>query len=107
MNSKLQGMLGLCIRSGKVSLGYDGVKKSVKTHKARMVLLADNASERSKKDVADMCRHYNIQMICDDFSDVFYQLTSKDKLKVISVNDDSFAGEILKITSGTNLYRNT
>jgi len=102
LNSKVQGMLGLCIRSGKASMGYDGVKKSVKAHKTLLVLLAQSASERSKKDVSDMCSHYGIQLICDDFDDIFYQLTSKDKLKVISVNDESFAGEIVKIISGTN-----
>jgi len=95
-------MLGLCIRSGKISMGYDNVKKTVKSHKAKLVLLSSSASERSKKDVTDMCSHYKVDMICDDFSDIFYQLTSRDKLKVISINDENFAGEIKKLTLKLN-----
>ena len=98
MNSKVQGMIGLCIRAGKVSYGSDGVKKAIRTKKAKLVLLSDNASERCKKDINDICIYYNVETICDDFADMFYQLTSKALMKVMSINDEGFAREIKSLT---------
>jgi len=98
LNSKVQGMIGLCIKARKVSYGSDGVKKSIRSQKAKLVLLCDNASQRSKKDVNDICNHYQVEVICDNFTDMFYQLTSKDVMKVMSINDEGFAREIKSLT---------
>ena len=99
MNSKVSGMIGLCIKSRKVSMGTDIVKKAIRQKKAKLVLLSDAASDRTKKDVADICCHYQVDLICDDFSEIFYQLTSKDKMKVMSVNDEGFAKQIKNLAS--------
>ena len=99
MNSKVSGMIGLCIKSRKVSMGTDIVKKAIRQKKAKLVLLSDAASDRTKKDVADICSHYQVDLICDDFSEIFYQLTSKDKMKVMSVNDEGFAKQIKNLAS--------
>lgn len=84
-------MLGLCIKAGKVSYGLDGVKKAIRSSKAKLVLLSKAASKRSEKDVRDICKHYNVDLIHDEFADLFYQLTSKDIMKVMSINDQGFA----------------
>lgn len=92
-------MIGLCIKSRKVSLGTDIVKKAIRQNKAKLVLLSDAASDRTKKDISDICTHYQIDMVCDDFSEIFYQLTSKDKMKVMSINDEGFAKQIKSLTT--------
>lgn len=94
MNSKAQGMIGLSIKARKVSYGTDLVKKSIRTNKAKLVLLSDNASARCKKDISDICKHYKVDVVCEEFSDMFYQLTSKDVMKVMSINDEGFARQI-------------
>jgi len=99
LNSKLQGMLGLCIRARKVSMGTEEAKKAIRAKKAKLVLLAENASDRTKKDINDICSHYKVDLLCDDFADIFYQLTSRDVMKVMSVNDDGFAREIKALSS--------
>ena len=92
-------MVGLAIRAGKVSYGVDLVKKAVRANKAKLILLTDNASERSKKDINDICNYYKADLITGDFADMFYQLTSKDLMKVMSINDEGFAREIKSLTS--------
>lgn len=99
MNSKVQGMIGLSIRAGKVSCGTELVKKAVRANKAKLVLLTEGASARCQKDIRDTCTHYNVEIVFDDFADIFYQLTSKDLMKVMSINDERFAREIKSLTS--------
>ena len=91
-------MIGLCIKARKVSYGSDGVKKAIRGKKAKLVLLCNNASQRAKKDINDICNHYQVDLICENFADIFYQLTSKDVMKVISINDEGFAREIKSLT---------
>jgi len=92
-------MIGLAIKARKVSYGTELAKKSVRSKKARLVLLSSNASQRCKKDIYDICSYYNTDIIEKNFSDVFYQLTSKELMKVMSINDEGFAREIKSLTS--------
>lgn len=43
---KLLSMLGLARRAGKLSMGHDMAEKAVKSHKAEIVLLCSDVSER-------------------------------------------------------------
>jgi len=92
-------MVGLSIRAGKVAYGTELVKKAIRSNKAKLVLLTQSASDRCQKDIRDTCSHYNVEIIFDDFSDMFYQLASKDLMKVMSINDEGFAREIKRLIS--------
>ena len=92
-------MLGLSIRAGKVSYGTELVKKAIRANKAKLVLLTESASKRCQKDINDICTHYNVEIIFDDFEEIFYNLTSKDLMKVMSINDEGFAREIKSLSS--------
>lgn len=92
-------MIGLSIRAGKVSYGTELVKKAIRANKAKLILLTKGASQRCQKDIGDICTHYKVELIFDDFEDIFYQLTSKDLMKVMSINDEGFAKEIKCLTS--------
>ena len=92
-------MIGLSIRAGKVSYGTELVKKAIRANKAKLILLTEGASSRCQKDIRDICTHYNVELIFDNFEDIFYQLTSKDLMKVMSINDEGFAREIKNLIS--------
>ena len=45
MQNKILGLLGLSMKAGKVKAGEFSVEKSIKAHKAKLVLVAADASE--------------------------------------------------------------
>lgn len=47
MDSSLAGLLGLCRRAGKAELGEENVLSAASAHKARLVLIAADASEKT------------------------------------------------------------
>lgn len=47
VDSSLSGLLGLCRRAGKAELGEENVLSAVSAHKARLVLIAADASENT------------------------------------------------------------
>lgn len=63
------GMIGLAKRAGKLIVGSDAVISSVASRKKPyVVLVPSDASDRTKKQLADKCSFYGVQCIelpCD------------------------------------------
>ncbi len=61
MNNIL-GTLGLCRRAGKVIFGFDAVIDEVKSPKGKAcgVIMAEDLSEKTKKEVLFYCGKYNV-----------------------------------------------
>lgn len=95
MKDKLLGTLGLCRRAGKVSIGADKCSKAIKGGSARLVILAADASENTKKDIKNSCAYYNIHHI--EYSDkiTLGNSVGTGESSVVSVNDENFAKAIL------------
>ena len=59
MRPEALGFLGLMRRAGKLSAGEEGVRQSVRAGKAKLILLASDASPNAQKraeDFSDRCR---------------------------------------------------
>ncbi|MDL2294518.1 ribosomal L7Ae/L30e/S12e/Gadd45 family protein [Ruminococcaceae bacterium OttesenSCG-928-D13] len=55
MTDKLLGALGLCRRAGALAAGFDVVCEAAQGGKAELVLLAADASERTRRKVTEAC----------------------------------------------------
>ena len=51
------GFLGLMRRAGKLSAGEEGVRQSVRAGKAKLILLASDASPNAQKRAEDFSAH--------------------------------------------------
>lgn len=60
-NHKELSLLGLASRAGRLVSGEFQTEKSVKTGKACLVILAGDASYRTKKKFKDMCAYYRVE----------------------------------------------
>lgn len=57
---KLENYIGLCRAAGGVTTGFDLVLGEVRRKKAVFVLIADDASERTGKQITDKCEYYKV-----------------------------------------------
>ncbi|WP_338148663.1 YlxQ family RNA-binding protein [Brevibacillus humidisoli] len=90
-------MLGLTMRARKLISGEDSVIDAVRSGKARLVLLASDASANTAKKVTDKCRYYEVP--CHTASDR-YQLgraIGKEARVVLAVTDDNLADRIRRL----------
>lgn len=53
-------MLGLAMKAGRIASGEFMTEKSVKSGKACLVILAENASENTKNKFRNMCHFYQV-----------------------------------------------
>ena len=51
-------LIGLCMAAGGVVTGFDSVLPEVRRGRAKFLLIAADASERTKKQLTDKCTHY-------------------------------------------------
>jgi len=64
MNSpnKALSYLGLAMRAGKLAIGEEGVLKAVRSGQARLVVMAEDASDNTRKKFQDKCQHYGVTL---------------------------------------------
>ena len=58
--NKVYGMIGMAMKAGRVASGEFATEKAVKSGKAALVIVAEAASENTKKKFRNMCDYYEV-----------------------------------------------
>ena len=59
--------IGLCMAAGGIITGVDSVLGTVRGGKAKFVLIASDASDRTKKQLTDKCTYYNVRYCIGEY----------------------------------------
>ncbi len=99
ITDSLKGILGICRKAGKMSIGHDAAVSSVKKRKSFLCITCCDASERLKKEIADECAFQgrNIPYIDADFNMQELSLCIGTKAGVISIDERGFADKLNSI----------
>ncbi len=65
IKKKVMSYLGFARKSGNVVIGSDGAENAARRGDAKVVILAADASERTKKQVSDKCASFNVPIVRD------------------------------------------
>lgn len=93
LNKETLNYLGLAMRSNNLATG-DMVLKNVRNKKASLVIIAENASDKTKKNLIDKCTHYKIEYIIIGESAELSKAIGKDNRIAVAVLDKNFADKI-------------
>jgi ribosomal protein L7Ae-like RNA K-turn-binding protein len=88
-------MIGLARKSGKVSIGYDATCIDVAKNKTVLAMIAEDASEKTKKNVIFVCEKNNCKYIEYGEKDMLGKSLGKKMVSVLSINDDNMVAYIL------------
>ncbi|MBM7854438.1 ribosomal protein L7Ae-like RNA K-turn-binding protein [Desulfohalotomaculum tongense] len=97
MNKQTANLLGLCQRAGKLLSGDAQVKNSIKERKAVLVLLAADASERTKKEYYHLAKANSIPIIETGTKLELGWSAGKSPRAALAVSDENFARGITEI----------
>jgi len=96
-------LLGLAQRAGGVASGEFMTESSVKEGKSHLVILAGDASERTKKQFGDMCKHYKVPYKEYSDKESLGHAIGKEFRASLSVTNEGLARQIVsKIDGGSN-----
>lgn len=103
-NKKILSMISLAKKAGKLVSGEFAVDAAGKSGEACLVILAEDASDRTRKSVTDMCRFYEVPWMIFGTRETLGHAIGKENRAQIAITDANFAAGIQKLLS--NLTEN-
>lgn len=93
---KIYSLLGLSEKAGFMASGEFMTEKSVKEGRAKLVIVASDASENTRKMFRNMCEYYRVP--CRSFADkeALGHAIGKEFRASLAVNDEGMAKAISK-----------
>ena len=99
-NNKIYGLLGLARRAGKISFGTESSIETIEKKKAKLVIIAEDCSDRTKKNFEELCKKVNVEFRIVGTIELLSQSIGQVNKAVLVVKDENFAKEILKRIDG-------
>lgn len=98
--NKALRLLGLATRAGKIAFGTESVIDTINKKRAKLVIVACDASDRTKRNIERIANENNIEIRIYERVESLSKSIGKENKAVISINDINFSREILKIIDG-------
>ena len=95
-NNKVLSLLGLATKAGKVASGEFSTEKSVKSGRGFLVLVADDASQNTRKKFQNMCDFYEVPIYFIANKEELGRFCGKEFRASLAVQDENFAKAMLK-----------
>jgi len=89
--SKVLAYLGLATRAGKAVSGEFCVERSVRQHRAKLVIVSEEASENSKKNFRDICTYYKVPLYFFGSKEALGKATGKAMRVSTAIEDEGLA----------------
>ena len=96
IQSKALSLVGLATKAGKTVSGEFMTEKEVKSGKAALVIVADDASDNTKKKFRDMCEFYKVPIYFYADKDTLGHAMGKASRASLAILDEGFAKGIRK-----------
>ncbi|MDO4744228.1 MAG: ribosomal L7Ae/L30e/S12e/Gadd45 family protein [Clostridia bacterium] len=96
-SEKFYRMLGLCTRAGAVAFGEGGVKDSIRGKTARLVIVADDGSDNTKKKFRNNCSFYSVPYFEHGDRFALGNATGRSFAVVLSITNKDLADSLIKV----------
>lgn len=94
MDDKTYQLIGMAARARKIAVGSIAME-AIRSRKAKLAILSDDASERTKKQVNNKCDFYQVNLIYADNRILLSNAIGKSNVVLVAILDDGFAKSIL------------
>lgn len=97
--SKLLAMLGFARRAGKLSMGHDMAEKSIKSHRAKIIIFSSDASERLISEFRKTMENasYSVPVFVIDFTMNEIHFSIGYKACVMTLDDENFSKRVIEL----------
>lgn len=103
---KILTLIGFAYKSRNLVSGEGITLEYIKSNKVKIVFIANDASENTRKRISDKCKFRSIELI-----DIFTRFEigkaiGKDERVVLGITDENFANSIKKLLGGGAYAKN-
>lgn len=103
--NKVFSMIGLATRSRKTDSGEFMTEKAVKSGKAYLVIVAQDASNNTKKHFSDMCEFYHVPLFLYGKKEELGHAMGKEMRASLAITDEGFSKALMKLLNVTEVVR--
>ena len=104
-SARLASMIGLCRRAGRLGCGTDKVVSALKTGGVYLVLLSEDPSARTEKEVRDKCAFRKVPLLPVPLTrEGLGRAAGKPPLSAVAVTDGNFAKAIAALAGRRDLF---
>lgn len=100
INKKILGLVGLAARARNISFGADSVELQIKKRKVKLIIVAEDASTRTKEKFIKLSEQFNIPIEIMGEIDELSKAIGKNNKAIIGIEDINLSNEIQKINDG-------
>ncbi len=87
-------------KHGKIAFGADSVENSIKKRTVKLVILAEDSSDRTKDKFKKICEQFHIPMIQIADIETLSKAIGKKNKAILGIQDINLSKEIEKINNG-------
>ncbi len=85
------------MKAGKISSGDFSCEKLISAGRAKLVLVAEDASENTKKKFKDACSYKKVNIVFFGSKDLLGRAIGKEIRAVLAVTEEGFAERIMTL----------
>ena len=100
INNKILGLIGLAARARKVCFGADSVEERTNKKKVKLLIVAEDASERTKDKFKKVAEKEKVPVIIKGEIEILSKAIGKSNKAIIGIEDVNLSNEIQKINNG-------
>lgn len=97
---RVLGLIGLSAKAGKIDFGADAVEECIKRKKAKLVIVAEDAADRTKSNFEFFCKKADVQYAVFGRIEEISKTIGKSNKAVIAIKDKNLSSEIYKKICG-------
>lgn len=94
---KILGLLGLAMRAGEVCFGTDSCIEFMQNKKIKLILIAEDAAERTKRNFTFLCERNKIPIKLFGTIEENSKAIGKKNKAVIGIKNSNFANQLEKM----------
>ena len=94
---KISSYIGFAMKSGKLVSGEFSVEKAVKEGKAQIAVIAEDASDNTKKKFKNMCDYYGVYCTILKSKEELGRIIGKEYRACVAINDRGLADALIKL----------
>ena len=87
-------------KHGKISFGADSVENDIKKKMIKLVIVAEDSSNRTKDKFKRICENYDVPIIEFGNIETLSKAIGKNNKAIIGIKDVNLSKEIKKINNG-------
>ena len=96
VDKNILGLIGLATRAGGIAFGADSVESEIKQKKVKLIILAEDASDRTKDKFKELGEKYKVPTIVVSTIEELSKTIGKKNKAIIGIKNINLANEIQK-----------